>query len=134
MALGIKEYWRSVRGIASKLDPDAALLDQQETEREERTHLDRSRKEIWLMSVENEATGGTGGQVISAFPPIAARYLKDQTHVLATDVQVAAHKATLVNRKEQIEKEEADRKGVPTSKLLEALVAANTAGGKRRGE
>lgn len=127
MAISIKEYWISVRRIAAKLDPEAAALDQEELERENRVHLDRSQKEIWLVSNNNENTGGVDGQVISAIPMIAARYLKDQSHVLATAEQVAAHKAGLFQRKEQIEKDEADRRGVPTSKLLEALVAASTA-------
>jgi hypothetical protein len=138
MAISIKEYWRSVRALAAKLDPEAAKLDQEEVERDQRVHLERSQKEIWLVSVDSENTGGVTGQVVSARPFVAARWIKDGTHVLATPEQVAVHKAELGKRKEGIEKEEADRKGVPTSKLLEKLtdaVSAQTGGRKgARGE
>ncbi len=100
MAESIKEYWKNLRRIAAKLDPEAAELDAAEEDKESRVHLEKSGKEIWLISTAN-------------------------------DEQVAAHKAELARRKEVIEREEADRKGVPTSKLLEALVAAQQpAGGK----
>jgi hypothetical protein len=118
-----QEYWRSVRKIAAGLDPEAAIRDQQEDDADMRTHLNMSQKEIWLVSVDNERTGGVAGRVIAAHPMVAARWLKDSTHARASDEQVAAYKAELAGRKEQIEKDEADRKGVPTSKLLEALVA-----------
>lgn len=132
MAQSIKDYWRSVRATAAKLDPQAAEKDAAELEPERRIHLDKSIKEIWLVSRDSEHTGGVGRQVVSATPMIAARYLKDQTHELATEEQVRAHKAELAREKDRIEREEADRKGVPTSKLLEALVSAQTGGRKGR--
>lgn len=133
MAESIKDYWKSVRKIAAKLDPEAAERDAAEDEKEGRIHLERSGKEIWLISTANEATGSTAGTVVSATPWVAARYLKDHTHELASDEQVAAHKVELARRKEQIDREEADRKGVPTSKILEAFFATQQpAGGKAR--
>lgn len=132
MAQSTKEYWRSVRAIAAKLDPEAAERDANEMDRENRVHIERSTKEIWLVSKDHEQTGGVAGKVVSARPWIAARWLKDGTHELATAEQVRAHKADLAQEKERIEKEEADRKGVPTSKLLEALVSAQTGGRKGR--
>lgn len=135
MAQSIKEYWKSVRAIAAKLDPEAAKLDQEEVDAETRTHLNRSRKEIWLRSKDNENTGGVGDTIVSAAPMIAARWIKDGTHELATEEQVRAHKADLVKRKEQIEREEVDRKGVTPAKAFEKLadaISAQTAGGKGR--
>jgi len=138
MAESIKQYWRSVRSIAASLDPEAAKLDHNEEEREMRVHLERSQKEIWLVSKHDDKTGSIAGKVVSAHPWIAARWLKEQSHELATSDQVAAYKVDLAQRKEQIEKDEADRKGVPTSKLLEKLTEAMTeqAGGRKgvRGE
>lgn len=128
MAESVKQYWRNVRAMAAKLDPEAAELDQNEVERELRVHLERSQKEIWLVSRNDDKTGGVAGKVASAHPWIAARWLKDQSHELATPDQVAAHKLELAQRKEQIEKDEADRKGVPTSKLLEKLTEAMVLG------
>lgn len=132
MGLNIKEYWRSVRKIAASLDPEAARLDASEESDDLRVHLDMSAKEIWLVSLEHDKTGGRAGSVVSARPLIAAGWLKEGTHVLASEEQIAAHKAELLARKEVIEKEEADRKGVPTSKLLEALVAAQQPAAARR--
>lgn len=123
MAKSVKDYWRSIRKIASELDPEAAARDTDELDAENRTHLERSGKEIWLISIANETIGTVAGSIISATPWVAARYLKEQTHVLATPEQVRGYKTELTGRKDQIEREEADRKGVPTTKLLEALVS-----------
>lgn len=128
--MNVKDYLKGIRRLASQLDPEAAALDAQETEREDRTHLERSQKEIWLISLDKEEVGSKGGQVVSAHPMIAARWMRDQTHELASEHQVAAHKHKLEQKKLDIEKEEADRKGVPSSKIVEMLaqtLAATTA-------
>jgi hypothetical protein len=123
-----KAYWRSVRKLASELDPETAELDAREPEPSERTHLDHSAKEIWLVSIANENIGTTAGRVATCHPMNAAKMLKDQTHVLATPEQITARKAELAAAKSVIEREEADRKGVTPSKLIEQLTAAVSAG------
>jgi len=121
--INTKDYWRSIRKAAAELDPESARLDANEQEASERNNLARSTKEIWLVSIANENIGTTAGRVVSCHPMNAARMLKDQTHVLASPEQVTVRKAELAAMKDTIEREEADRKGVPQSKLLEALIA-----------
>ncbi len=135
----LREYWKGVRAQGAELDPEAARLDSAEFSQEDRQHLNMSRKEIWLVSKDNTTTGGVAGRVVTAFPLTAAKWLKDGTHALASESQIAAHKAELAMRKEEIEKAEADRKGVPTSKILQLLVdnlaqqpTGENQGGQRR--
>ncbi len=132
--MNVKELHKGIRRVASGLDPESAALDAQEYDPAEKQYLNRSRREIWLVSKQRETVGSIAGQVVSAVPMIAARWLQEETHELASPEQVAAHKTQLGASKERIEKEEADRKGVPTSKLLEALtatLAASTGASKR---
>ncbi|GAC1700073.1 MAG: hypothetical protein NVS9B4_00780 [Candidatus Acidiferrum sp.] len=121
--MNVRDYWKQLRRSAAKLDPDAAAADAEETDPADKTHLDKSAKEIWLISVENHSKGSHGGRVVSAHPITAARWIDDATHVLATPQQVSAHQADLALRKEQIDREESERRGVPTHKLLEAMIA-----------
>ncbi len=90
--MDIKVRYKSIRALAAKLDPENMELDRQETENEERRHLDRSDKEIWLRSIDNPEKSSVGGQIVSAAPMIAAERLYEKTHELATDAQVQVHK------------------------------------------
>jgi hypothetical protein len=110
--MNIKEYWKSVRRLASDLDPATAALDAEEQDSSLRTHLDLSQKEIWLYSLRSETIGTVEGRVVSAHPILAARLLKESTHVLATPEQVREHKAELAQRRKDTIAAEKDRKGL----------------------
>ncbi len=90
--MDIKVRYKSIRALAAKLDPENADLDRLETENEDRKHLDRSNKAIWLRSIDNPEKSSVGGQIVSACPLIAAERLYEKTHEMATDEQVRAHK------------------------------------------
>jgi uncharacterized cupredoxin-like copper-binding protein len=136
--MDLKQYGQTIRRLASALDPESAALDNQELYVVDRTHLDMSQKEIWLMSLENPSVGSKGGQVVSAHPMNAARMMHERTHREATLPEIQQHKANLELRREQTEIEESERKGISTKKLLEMFVAAQQpaaaarAGGKDR--
>ena len=124
--MNTKEYWQSVREAAAALDPESAALDREQSQmRNERvtSNLDNSQKEIWLISVANENVGTIAGRVCTCVPAVAAKMLKDKTHVLAKPEEIAARKAELASEKVRIERAEADRKGVPTSTLLESIAS-----------
>lgn len=128
--MNIKEYWKSVRKVASRLDPEAAELDAAEQDSALRTNLDLSQKEIWLVSIRNEQIGTIEGKVISAHPMTAARLIKEQTHVLASPEQVQKYKQELATRRERILQEERERKGQqapPQIVISQDLIAAAAA-------
>ena len=126
--MNIKEYWRNLRDLASQLDPEAAELDAKEHEPAMRTHLQRSQKEIWLISIVNEEKGSHPGVVVSAHPMVAAQYIKDKTHELATKEQVAAWQATLDARRVEIAAQVQAAKGpVPQIVISPEIVAAAAA-------
>jgi hypothetical protein len=123
-----KEYWKSIRAIAGKFDPEAMDLDKREEDLEERVHLRRSTKQCWLMSLENQEKGSFGGMVIEARPYLAAERIFAQTHREATPAEIAAEQDRRLKMKAQIEEEERVRKGNHSKDIGEAIASSILAG------
>ncbi len=98
----VREYWKKIRAIAAKFDPDALQRDREEDEPVERTHLRRSIMPVWLMSIDNHATGSVAGSVVLMKPYSAAERIYAQTHREATPQEIKAYESMHVERREQI--------------------------------
>lgn len=124
MALDIRQYWKSIKSIASTFDPEAARRDAEEMYPADRTHLDRSQVPVWLVSLDDEARNSRGGQVVCAFPMVAGQLLADGTHKIATPEQVAAHQSDMERRRVEMEAIERKREGKGMDQIGEAVSAA----------
>lgn len=129
--MDIRQHWKGIRTLAASFDREAAMRDASEENKTDKIHLDKSQVEVWLVSVTNESLGSVGGRVVTAFPMVAAGWLKTGTHVLATEDQIKAHRAELEQRRMEINAAERDRKGanvppemVELAKAASALAAA----------
>ncbi len=138
--MDIKQYWKSIVSKAAEFDPEAAEKDRNEMNKEDQIHLRSSKKEIYLVSVDNPEKGSVGGRVVTAFPYVAAQMLQAQTHVLANERQKEAHIADLEARRLQIAADERKRVGstvppemVELAKAASMLAAAAQQPTQKRG-
>ena len=125
--MNIRQHVRGIRLLAETLDPEAAQRDRDEFDPTEKTHLERSGKEIWLVSREDEKIGSKGGQVVTAVPMVAARLLTERTHVEATPAEIAEYKAEMGRRRVANEAAERERKGAALpAEFLDLVTACKT--------
>jgi hypothetical protein len=66
----LKKYWQEIRAIENSLPA-----------------------EVWLMSLQNLARGQVGGAIVEVASAVAAKLLHAKSQRLATDDEIAAHKA-----------------------------------------
>lgn len=100
--MDVREYWKKIRAIAAKFDPDALQKDREEDDAVERTHLRRSTKPVWLMSIDNPATSSVAGSVVLMKPYAAAERIFAQTHREATPQEIEAEEARRLTKREEI--------------------------------
>jgi hypothetical protein len=75
----LKKYWQEIRTIEKSLPV-----------------------EVWLMSLQNLAKGQVGGAIVQVAAAVAAKLLYAKSQRLATEEEIAAHKAQQDEMKRQV--------------------------------
>ena len=122
--MDVKHYWREIRQIAARFDPEALDKDRNEEDPAERVHLRRSEKPVWLISVENREKGSVAGMVVEMKPYAAAERIFAATHRLANEQEIKTEISRRALAKERIEEEERQRKGNNAKDIGEAIAGA----------
>jgi hypothetical protein len=75
----LKKYWQEIRAIEKSLPA-----------------------EVWLVSLQNLAKGQVGGAIVEVAAAVAAKLLHAKSQRLATEEEIAAHKAQQDEIKRQV--------------------------------
>ncbi len=129
----VKAYWRNVREIAAKHDPEAFQRDREEEDPALRVNLRTSIVPVWLVSLDDPQTGSVPGRIFVMRPYAAAERLFSKTHRLATPDEIAAEEARNTIKHDEIVAEAIAAKNtvttntnvsVNTDGIVDAVVAA----------